>query len=274
MFHIESADIDLKVLPCPGRIWMLRCDPYSPKLILELRNEEEKQVSFGVVSESGDSLFILEGVGQDAWWCGIEDFREGLVWLHGYEDQGLPLHQGLCGYESDSGKPLWERKDGAYFGMVEAGILLTATSSTSQEIELLSIKSGEKLSSFAHARDLQLTQALKEYENRRTAQMQFPDTIQPGEAVFEEWKSRLGVQPFGPIWLSRQGKYSVLAWHEGTPEEGFALALAVFEGDKLQLDGWLEEEMKGMHPDPFFLHHGRIIAIQNRKELVIVSFQG
>lgn len=273
MFHFESADIAPKILPCPARIWMLRPDPFSRRLVLELRKEEEKEVSFAVVSDAGDSISILDEIQQDNWWTGLEDFREGTVWLHGYEEQGLPLHQGLCGYDSNSGELLWDRPDGVYQGMIKDGIVLTE-SPHSEKVVLLDIRSGEIKHNFDQNRDPELNQALQDYEDFRTAQMQFPETLHPDSPGFEEWKGRLGVEPFGPLWLAQQGEYSILAWHEGKPEEGFALALAVFQNHDLQLDGWLEEEMKGMNPDPFFIHDSRVIAIRNRTELVLLPLPG
>jgi hypothetical protein len=249
---------------------MLRPDPHSKNLMLELRDEATKTVSFALVSEGKAEVSWLDSSRHDKWWTGLEDFREGVAWLHGYEEEGLPLHQGLCGYDVDSKAMLWERPEAAYFGMVKDGILLEESVGDTQKVELLDIRTGQLRQTFENKRDPELTQALQGYEFLRNAQMQFPDMLQPEDSRFAHWKNRLGVEPFGPIWLAGYEGHQVLAWHEGSPADGFALAIALYRGDQLQLDGWLEENMKGMHPDPFFIHSGRVIAIRNRNELVII----
>jgi hypothetical protein len=263
MFHIESPNIVPQSLKFPFRIWKVRTDPFSLDLALELREQAEMRVRYAVVRPSDGGLQLLFELEGKDWWTGIEDFREGILFLHGYEEAGLPLHQGLQAYSVAEKKLLWENDTASYSGMTTAGMVVEENGRS----QLLQLHNGEKLAGL-EAGD-QLRKEMNAYEARRTEKLAAPLAEWAESPRHDTWKERIGISPFGPLSILEMDKWNVIAWHEGEPGN-FALALALFAEDELVLDGWLEENMTGLHPDPYFVYDGAVITIREQKELVYV----
>ncbi|MEM0998062.1 MAG: DUF4905 domain-containing protein [Bacteroidota bacterium] len=263
MFHIESPNIVPQHRKFPFRIWKVRPDPHSDDVALELRNQADKQVSYATIRPAETELKLLMERRASDWWTGIEQIDEGVLLLHGYEEPGLPLHRGLEAISSTTGETLWQDPQAVFRGSLPQQVFLERAG----RYEIRDLRSGELREEIEDWKEEAFQSRLQAYETESTQGLAFPQAVGTEDPRYFSWKDRLGIEPFGPLSILRRDDWEVVAWHEGKPGE-FALALAIFRQDDLVLDGWLEEDMRGMHPDPFFLHGKRLIAIRDQVEFV------
>ena len=271
MFHFNASNIHLQRYSFPQRIWKVRPDPFSDWVALELRNQKEKRAAFSMLDLGTAAVATLSPLlHQMDWWQGIEDFREGVALLHGYADFAVPVHLGLSARNA-LGDVLWEQASLHFEGMVAEGLVVTEPDGLGLKAQVIDLETGEVMQRHSGRLDVGLQAGIAAYERLRVVNLAFPEMVSVGDPRYADWCKRLDVTPFGALHLLIQQDVALLAWHEGTPAEGFALALAVFRGEELLLDGWLEENMTGMNPDPFFMIGQRLIAISEKKTLLVVE---
>ncbi len=93
-----------------GVLWRIAVDD-TGHLIGEERDAERKKASFFCLDrESGQALWTDRRFSEE-WWIGIEGFRGGILYLHGFLTPELPGHRGLTAIDVPTGKTLWENSD-------------------------------------------------------------------------------------------------------------------------------------------------------------------
>ena len=103
-------------------IWKLLLDDDTGILAVELRNRKLKQVHFLTCSLLDDDPTCLPIDHPQTWWAGLEACAHGIVIIHGYADQELPIHQGLHAYEMKTGRYLWSNSEWVFSHFTEKGI--------------------------------------------------------------------------------------------------------------------------------------------------------
>lgn len=167
-------------------IWKLIPSAKKGQLAIELRNKDDKKVEYGFLNlESGDYQPVVPS-NQDNWWTGLLEFYSNFILLHGYEEEGLPMHKGAMVYDVLSPKILWKDFEVLVKQTGVQGIL-------TDKGDLLGWEDGE-------VKNQNIFLPLNQL---RAEQQVFPSLHLEGDPVFEKWKEplrdALGTDPVGQI---------------------------------------------------------------------------
>lgn len=88
-------------------VWRMEIDEITDTIFIELRNNADKQVSFAAINLSNGDTNFKGLMLPERWLCGIETVHNGVLILHGYQSESMPIHKGLTGVDGITGALLW-----------------------------------------------------------------------------------------------------------------------------------------------------------------------
>jgi hypothetical protein len=88
-------------------VWRMEIDEFTDTIFLELRDSTNKQVSFAGIDLSNGNLNFKDLIMPERWLSGIETAYKGVLILHGYQSEAVPIHKGLTGIDGSTGEVLW-----------------------------------------------------------------------------------------------------------------------------------------------------------------------
>src|ERR1700710_2286530 len=90
-----------------GAIWRMEIDEVSETLFVEVRDNEEKQVSFTAINFATGDVYFKNLTTPERWLTGIEAAYDGVLLLHNYQSEAGPTHKGVIAIDGHSGETLW-----------------------------------------------------------------------------------------------------------------------------------------------------------------------
>ena len=137
-----------------GIIWRMEIDPINGTLFLEIRNEQEKLVSFSSVNLSTGSINFKDFIKDERWLTGIEAAYNGVLLLHNYQSAGSPTHKGLTGIDAKSGQTLWADYNRTFNHLSSNGPVAFDARIQPRKLLTIDIKTGATLQNFNPQVDL------------------------------------------------------------------------------------------------------------------------
>src|SRR4051812_32951123 len=90
-----------------AEIWRLEIDETTANLLLEIRNEAEKLVSFASINLRTGKLNFKDYTLPERWLAGIEAAYNGVLLLHNYQSAAVPVHKAVIAVDEQTGETLW-----------------------------------------------------------------------------------------------------------------------------------------------------------------------
>jgi hypothetical protein len=97
-----------------GTIWRMEIDELTDTMVLEIRNETDKQVSFSSLSLTTGQLHFEGFTTEERWLTGLEAVDKGVALLHYYKHEGSPEHKGIIAINTLDAKSLWSNYSHAF----------------------------------------------------------------------------------------------------------------------------------------------------------------
>ncbi|HEY8931603.1 MAG TPA: DUF4905 domain-containing protein [Mucilaginibacter sp.] len=88
-------------------IWRMEIDNKNDILFAEIRDEEQKQVSFSAIDLNTGTIYFESLTTPERWLTGIECAYDGVLLLHYYQSENGPAHKGLLAIDAFTGNTLW-----------------------------------------------------------------------------------------------------------------------------------------------------------------------
>lgn len=237
-----------------GLIWRMEIDEISDTVYLEIRNAEDKLVSFTAVDlKRGHTKFENVTV-PERWLTGIEAAYNNVLLLHGYQGQNAPVHRGITAIAED-GSVIWSNYSIAFDHLSVHGPITYAAQIQPRKLLLTDIFTGTDIRAFDYVLD-------NEYINNIT----FPESINSNELNFG-----LPVESYNKVvdYLS-YNNYRVVSLHTLLAGQ-LKQHLYVWEGEELIYEDLLNDNIQKMQPESFILCKNRMIYIKNKTELKVIS---
>jgi hypothetical protein len=255
--------------PFKGLVWKLLVDQQSSLLVVELREEETRQVNFTSIDLESKKILWQDLQNKEKWWTGLDAVKNGIMVLHGYRDVQNPEHQGIYVFNSKTGKYLWENKDLTFVLLEEKRLVAYDPKQQERTYHLLDLKKGNTLGYLGEMElkaELAAIREDKSYllnSNHYNTENKYFNKIAGFVASISDKK------PEGPLdYLEYKGKILVSFYtKEGEKLVNYLLVVNE-EGEILLLDQ-IGSEISGIGLDTFFLFKDLLIFIKNKKELVI-----
>jgi hypothetical protein len=220
-------------------IWSLRPELGGGRWAVQTRNADRRTSSFFLAEESGN-IKPFNGPREDSWWTELTAFHPEVLLVAFYQDGSLPVLDGLMGFSTESGDLLWRRPGCSFQGLSHESVIANVI--LEQEIISLDIRSGEKIEGIV-------------------------SEIEPQPMLFPKWMaSEEGKQI---AFLEHRG-FELVAWHEqGLDGHDLFLEFGPLNAQGTRI--CLEKGMKKLHPEPFMVHGHQVVAIQDRKQLLLID---
>jgi hypothetical protein len=131
--------------PFDAPVWRMEIDEISDTLFLELRDTSNKQVSFAGIDLNTGNLNFKDLVMPERWLSGIEAAHSGVLILHGYQSESIPVHKGLTGVDSATGEVLWTDYNINFEAISNNGILVYDARIQPKKVYGIDFRTGQRI---------------------------------------------------------------------------------------------------------------------------------
>ena len=249
-------------IPFSGTIWKLHAVPQKPHVILELRDSEALEAHFSGLDLLDQSFFLDNQTFEDSWWMGVSAVTDQYIIFHRFEDSENPQDKSLIAFDFKNQGITQELKN---HELLEVGKSHWVVRSQEEEpkVSWLSLKDGHAVASdevtpFTN-------DAIFQYPHQYLEETEYFDTV--ARLV----KTKLVVDPVQSIEYWQSDAHIVLSYHT-REKQGISNEIVVLDvkGNVL-LQETLDQNLKGMSKDTFFLSDNRLIFVQEKKKLLSYS---
>jgi hypothetical protein len=244
-----------------GTIWRMEIDELSETLFVEIRNNEDKQVSFAAISLVNGEVYFKDITTPERWLTGIEAAYDGVLLLHNYQSEAGPTHRGVIAIDGSSGETLWSNYTFAFDYLSENGPVIYDTRIQPRKLFLADIKTGATTRLYEQS-------VYKVLQNNIVT----PEMVTPSELP-------LGFLPLHPfenrIHYLEYNNFRIVSLHalKGGQLTQSLFIKAVDSPDSYRevYDDLLNAGIQKMQPEAFIMHKNRLIYIKNKSGLKVLT---
>jgi len=244
-----------------GLIFKILPDEVLPLLALEIRHTESKEVSFAVIDYE-KSQMVFEGLGlEEKWWIGMAGFYNGKLFFHSFADKQYPQTQGIIVADIFEQALIWE-KEGAYLEEVnQNGVHISWINSLERENGILDIHTGNPIEQITYL------------ENDKKKHILFPFQYAEKTPYFETLalflSQKLTIDIVEQLDYLEFKNYIVISYLIKINIKLSRFLLILSQDGEILLHQIIDNELQGKQTEVFFIVNDFLIAIANRKKLLI-----
>jgi hypothetical protein len=239
-----------------GDIWRMEIDELGALLFLEVRNSDDKQVSFASLSLDTGHVYFKDFTSPERWLTGMETAYNGVLLLHHYQSDTSPVHKGVIAVNGKTGETLWSNYNYTFDHLSAAGPVLFDARIQPRKLFTVDIKTGN-----VSKADQPLFEDLPNT-------IAYPDMIDLSLLPAE-------FAPFNTCGKTANylelNKLIFVSLHTFTNEK-LEQWLYVFENGLKLYEDLLAENIQKLQPESFIVHNNRLIYIKNKSELKVLTF--
>ena len=239
-----------------GVIWRMEIDAITSTLFAEVRNNEEKQVSFSAFDLNQGKILFKDLTTNERWLTGIEAAHSGILLLHYFQTETGPTHKGLLAIDGNTAETLWSNFSVAFDHLSADGLVVYDTRIQPRKYFLADVKTG------ATTRI-----AVPSVYNDIVNEIIAPEMIAPDALPFKLTDR----QPYGNmVHYLEYNNLRIVSLH-ALKEGRLIQVLNVFDGTSLVYEDLLNKDIQKIQPEAFILHKNRLIYITDKSTLKVLS---
>ncbi|MDO3642932.1 DUF4905 domain-containing protein [Mucilaginibacter sp. L3T2-6] len=240
----------------PSPVWRMEIDGLNDILFAEIRNNEDKSVSFSAVGLKTGEIYFDDLTTPERWLTGIEAAWDGVLLIHYYQSESGPAHKGLMAVNALNGETLWTNFSYSFDHLTAKGPVVYDSRIQPRKLFLADIKTGA---------------ATRIYEPYIESEPQNHLQI-PRQVLADDIPSDLSIPHPYANWVHylEYNNFRIVSLHAlkaGT----LVQTLFVFDGDCLVYEDLLNTAIQKIQPEAFILHKNCLIYIKNKTELKVLS---
>jgi len=238
-----------------GIIWRIEIDETTSTLCLEVRNTEDKQVSFASINLTNGITNFKELTTPERWLTGMEAVYNGVLLLHHYQSEKSPVHKAIVAIDVTTGNTLWSNYTYAFDSLTVNGPIVYNIQVQPKKLLLADVKTGTALRSFEHLIDSEIL-------NNIIAPQLLPNSALP---------QQLKIEPHGNIiHYLEYNKLIIVSLH--TFNVGLLQQhIYILDGADVVYEDILNTDIQKLQPEAFIVHKNCLIYIKNRSELKVIN---
>lgn len=239
-----------------GVIWNTLSSPENDVILLEIRNSEKKNVTFAALDFGSQKFLWRDKMLEEPWWISISAVARNIVFFTLYTDTSNPDKKGLLAYDLSTLRLLWWNNDFSLIAIAD------------ERITGIAAKYGQ--------RQMSLDLAGKEIASSEPGRQIEDKVIRPSQYLADHGY-------FATVKTFLEGKFNlspVIAL-EYVEFESLIFISCYFQEDQLTnylfiisedgtllLKEKLDDHLKGIGLDTFFILSGCVFFVKNKVELV------
>ena len=240
-----------------GIVWNIKASRENEILVLEIRNNATKEVRFAAFNFAEQKFLWKDKLMDEPWWINLSAVSGEIILFTLYVDTNNPDKKATMAYNLQDCKLIWWNNDFSLSNVSENYVIGTAEKFGRREV-VLDIETGKPLESAAVSRESR--------ENVLRPQQYFE-----GHPYFETVKTFFS-QKFNllPVTALEYLEYDTLIFVSCYIQQNdLANYLFIISRDgNLLLKEILDERLKGIGLDTFFVLSGCVFFVKNKVELV------
>lgn len=243
-----------------GIIWKIRPDENGAHLALEIREPDQKKVSFSCINTASGNLVFNDIHLQEPWFCGLEGLAHGHAYLHGYLSETLPGHRGIFACSLENGRINWEDYNLVFSHAVSEGVIAWNYKSEPRRYELINPENGQFVRLFNSVEEME-----KETTDLPQPSLQFPEMVN----LETEWLRHLpgSTLPGGDVLL--KGSLRIISFYTRAGEKKLDHHLYVVDHEKrLVHKDLLDRDILQPALDTFFVIGNQLCYIKRKSEIL------
>lgn len=253
-------------------MWRIRIDTSAGNLALEVRNADLLLATFYTLNTADFTLKQLPVPPAQAWWKGLEDTQDNMVYLHGYGDRKVGQHKGITAFTAASGEVKWEQYGLAFYGFAEEGAFAYPATTPEEPFLLLHPQNGQIIRNGIEQSEA--ASQVEAFNQVRYSNCTYPTIYLEGEEYYAQVRDfleeQLGTVPVKAIEYAETAAALVMSFYENTEGRGLTNFVAVFDLEgNLQLKEKLGEGLSGIGSDTFFIFNLNLYFLQDRHMLKV-----
>ncbi|MEX1239786.1 MAG: DUF4905 domain-containing protein [Cyclobacteriaceae bacterium] len=242
-----------------GIIWNTLADGNRPRLFLEVRDVQEKKVSFSALNLQKYEWLWNEVMLEEPWWVSLAAMSGDILLFTMYTDTDNPDRKSLMAYDLSDNKMSWWYNGFSFSGANALYVKGIDARFPAKEI-ILDLFSGKALQQVDfHLEDSQNFPVIRPF--------QYEEGTGHFDTVRDFLQARLGIAPVATIdYLEFQRLIMVSVFVQ---ENNLANYLIVLDsGGEVVFNEKLGENLKGVGLDTFFIYSDHLIFVKNKSELI------
>lgn len=242
-----------------GTIWNTLLVPETKLLILEARNDTRREASFSALDFESNRFLWKDILFEEHWWIGLTAATAEVLLLHLYQGTENPDKKGLMAWHIYDQKKLWQL-DNFSFTFVREGKVHGHLSEEGNKVVAVDIMTGR----ISENNDVEIDRP----ENILTLK---PFLYVESSSYFDTVKSflaeKLNVKAVAGIEYLEYDSLIFISYH--VQQDGLTNFLMVVTIDgNVVLHEILDERLKGLGVETFFILSGCLFFVRNKRELV------
>ncbi len=239
-----------------GIIWRMEIDVLTDTIVVEVRNNEEKKVSFSAINLRSGTTYFKHLDTPERWLTGIEAAYEGVLLLHYYQSETSPTHKGFMAVDIITAKTLWSNYNFAFDHLSVDGPILYDSRLQPRKLFLVDIKTGTTTRVYEPLINKELKNNIK-----------LPDIITQDE-LFEKG---INFHSFGNMaHYLEYNNFRIVSLHALKGGQ-LTQSLYIINGTDTVYEDLLNHNIQKIQPEAFILHNNYLIYIKNKSELKVLA---
>jgi len=245
----------------PGTIWRMVALPDEKILLLEVRDEASRQVNFSALHYSLKTFLWKDFQLDESWWSGLLAAYKSVFLLQNYTNQENPDATKLLALDVHSCKILWERDTFSFSNFSNENVLGTI-GKDDPKLVLLDLFTGKVIDE-----DVKLDYTANKI-SEPVCPFQYQEGTEYNNTVSTFLSSRFSIKPEGTVEYLEHDGLIVISYYL-REQDGLSNFLVVLnnEGKILHQDK-IDEQLKGLGADTFFILSGCLFFVRNKRELL------
>ncbi len=258
-------------------IW--RLIPSGNKLLIEERDEKNKQVYFNCVEIESGKYLLKNYQLDEKFWAGVEAFEDDKIYFHHFIKPDMPGHIGIYVYDLTSNSFLWKRDDLVFLFLFENRVFAFYQKFESRAFFALDAVTGELVKEYGENPDEinQLREKLLQEEYEKFKNYLFPETYEAKkltpecQLLVEQIRENEVIS--GGIDFVKFNDLLLLSYHTAADEGKLNNNFRAIEIDtgKIIFEDVVNAGITSYIPDSFFLRNNLLFLIKNKTELMVFS---
>lgn len=235
-------------------VWRMEIDQSADLLFFEIRDVDNKQVSFSAINLQSGRLLFNQLVMPERWLTGIEAAAYDVLLLHGFQSEVLPVHKGLIALHGRTGEVLWSNYNLSFEHTTAVGFTVADTRFQPKRTFVIDPKTGQIVD--------------RESKQETESAIMYPQFL-PAEQVSADL---LPQQPYGnAVHYLAYNNFRIVSLH-AFQEVRLSQFLYVFNNQyELLFEDVMNDGIQKMQPEAFICYKEKLIWLKNRSEVKVLN---
>ncbi|HSD62375.1 MAG TPA: DUF4905 domain-containing protein [Ignavibacteriaceae bacterium] len=258
-------------------IWRLL--PSADKLLIEERDDGNKQVFFSVINIGTGKKILSEFQLDEKFWVGIEAFENDIIFFHRFIKPDMPGHFGITAYSLDAKDILWNREDLVFLFLAGEHVFAFRQNFDSRDFFSLNASTGnivkeygEDIKEINRLREKLLSDQYEKFKGYFFPEIYVPARIsaRTEELINDKKKNEI---ISGSIEYAEKEGVLFLSYHTIEDEGKFKNNFNIIDinSGKIILEVLLNRGITSYIPDSFFVKDDLLFLIRDKIELEVYS---